>query len=40
MGCELDTALSFLASLDDAVAGEVVPLGWGTGVFDRERPRV
>jgi ribosomal protein S18 acetylase RimI-like enzyme len=40
MGSELDTALSFLADLDDAVAGEVVPLGWGTGVFDPQRPRV
>ncbi len=39
-GAELETALSFLAELDDAVAGEVVSLGWGTGVFDRRRPLV
>ena len=36
----LETALSFLAEVDDAVAGEVVSLGWGTGVFDRRRPLV
>ncbi len=39
-GRELEAALSFLARIDDAVAGEVVSLGWGTGVFDRRRPRV
>jgi ribosomal protein S18 acetylase RimI-like enzyme len=37
---ELDAALRFLARIDDAVAGELVPLGWGTGVFDRRRPLV
>jgi ribosomal protein S18 acetylase RimI-like enzyme len=37
---ELRAALSFLAEVDDAVAGEVVSLPWGTGVFDRARPRV
>ncbi|MGH2924637.1 MAG: GNAT family N-acetyltransferase [Solirubrobacterales bacterium] len=39
-GSELDLALTFLAGLDEAVAGEVVDLGWGTGVFDRDRPVV
>jgi ribosomal protein S18 acetylase RimI-like enzyme len=39
-GPELEAVLSFLAEVDDAVAGEVVSLGWGTGVFDRRRPRV
>ncbi len=38
MSAELDAALRFLARIDEAVAGELVPLGWGTGVFDRERP--
>jgi ribosomal protein S18 acetylase RimI-like enzyme len=37
---ELDAALGFLARIDRAVAGELVPLGWGTVVFDRERPLV
>jgi ribosomal protein S18 acetylase RimI-like enzyme len=40
MSAELDAALRFLARVDDAVAGELVPLDWGTGVFDRERPLV
>ena len=40
MSAELDAALRFLARVDDAVAGELVPLGWGTGVFDRARPLV
>jgi ribosomal protein S18 acetylase RimI-like enzyme len=37
---ELEAALSFLAGLDEAVADEVIALGWGTGVFDRRRPVV
>ena len=40
MNAELDAALGFLARIDRAVAGELVPLDWGTGVFDRERPLV
>jgi GNAT superfamily N-acetyltransferase len=40
MSAELDAALRFLARIDQAVAGELVPLGWGTGLFDRERPLV
>jgi ribosomal protein S18 acetylase RimI-like enzyme len=40
MSAELDAALRFLARIDDTVAGELVPLGWGTGVFDRRRPLV
>jgi hypothetical protein len=32
---ELDAALGCLARIDRAVAGELVPLGWGTVVFDR-----
>jgi GNAT superfamily N-acetyltransferase len=39
-GPELDRAFAFLSGLDEAVAGEVVDLGWGTGVFDRRRPVV
>jgi len=40
VSAELDAALRFLARVDDAVAGELVQLGWGTGVFDRARPLV
>jgi ribosomal protein S18 acetylase RimI-like enzyme len=40
VSAELDAALRFLAHVDDAVAGELVALGWGTGVFDRARPLV
>jgi GNAT superfamily N-acetyltransferase len=40
MNSELDAALGFLARIDRALAGELVPLGWGIGVVDRERPLV
>jgi ribosomal protein S18 acetylase RimI-like enzyme len=40
MSAELRAALRFLARVDDAIAGELVSLEWGTGVFDRERPLV
>jgi ribosomal protein S18 acetylase RimI-like enzyme len=39
-GTESAAARSFLARLDDAAAGELVSLGWGTGIFDRHRPMV
>jgi GNAT superfamily N-acetyltransferase len=40
MSAELDAALRFLARVDEAVAGELIPLDWGMGVFDRQRPLV
>lgn len=40
MNAELDAALRFIADTDDAVAGELVSVGWGTALFDRERQLV
>jgi ribosomal protein S18 acetylase RimI-like enzyme len=40
VSAELEAALRFIAETDDAVAGELVSVGWGTALFDRERPVV
>ena len=41
MNAELDAALRLHgADTDDAVAGELVSVGWGTALFDRERQLV
>jgi GNAT superfamily N-acetyltransferase len=37
---ELEAALRFLARTDDKVADELVPMSWGTGLFDPRRPLV
>lgn len=37
---EFEAAARFVAHTDDAVAGEFASVGWGTGLFDPERPLV